>query len=42
LIWDASAQFDVGFEISHRETAYVAPSISNTATIYIFRSRLKF
>jgi hypothetical protein len=42
LIWDVTNCFDVAFEVSYRETDYVAPSESNTAMIYHFRSRLKF
>jgi len=34
--------FDVAFEVSFRETAYVAPSESNIAMIYHFRSRRTF
>lgn len=42
LMWDVSEYFDVAFEVSHRETDYIAPSVSNNAMIYHFRSRLKF
>lgn len=42
LIWDVTAQFDVGFEVSYRETGYLAPSVSNSAMIYHFRTRVKF
>jgi len=42
LIWDVSQHFDVAFEVSYRETDYVAPSESNSAMIYHFRSRLKY
>jgi len=42
LMWDVSAHFDLGFEVSYRETDYIAPSVSNNAMIYHFRSRLKF
>jgi hypothetical protein len=42
LIWDVSKYFDLGFEISYRETAYVAPSVSSSGMVYHFRSRLKF
>ena len=42
LIWDVTKEFDVGFEISHRETSYIAPSIANSAMIYHFRARAKF
>lgn len=41
-IWDVTDAFDVAFEVSHRETDYVAPSVSNTAMIYHFRARLKY
>lgn len=42
LIWDVNEHFDVAFEVSHRETDYIAPSVSNDAMVYHFRSRLKF
>ena len=42
LIWDVSKYFDVAFEVGYRETDSVAPSESNIAMIYHFRSRLKF
>ena len=42
LMWDVSEYFDIGFEVSHRKTDYIAPSISNEAMVYHFRSRLKF
>jgi len=42
LIWDVGAYLDVGFEVSYRETDYVAPSVSNSAMVYHFRSRVKF
>lgn len=42
IIWDISKYLDVGFEVSYRETNYIAPSISNTGMIYHFRTRAKF
>jgi hypothetical protein len=42
LIWDVSQYLDVGFEVSYRETDYIAPSVSNTGMIYHFRTRAKF
>ena len=42
LIWEVSEYFDMGFEVSHRKSDYIAPSISNDAMVYHFRSRLKF
>ncbi len=42
LIWDVNKSFDVAFEISHRETDYIAPSVSNSGMIYHFRSRIRF
>ena len=42
LIWDVSKHFDMAFEVSHRETDYIAPSVSNNGMIYHFRSRIKF
>ena len=42
LIWGGTKCLHVAFEVSYRETAYVAPSESNSAMIYHFRSRLKF
>jgi len=42
LMWDVSDEFDIGFEVSHRKTDYIAPSISNNAMVYHFRARLKF
>ena len=32
----------VGFEVSHRETGYLAPNVLNSARIYHFRARVKF
>ncbi len=37
-----SESFDIALEVSHRETYYIAPSESNSAMVYHFRSCLKF
>ena len=42
LIWNVTDFFQLGFEVSYRETHYIAPSVSNEAMIYHFRSRLLF
>jgi hypothetical protein len=42
VIWNLNESFDLGFEVSHRETKYVAPSQTNDAMIYHFRARLLF
>ena len=42
FMWDVNNQFDIAFEVSHRQTDYIAPSTSNEAMVYHFRSRLKF
>ena len=41
-MWDVSEVFDVALEVSHRETDYIAPSISNQAMPYHFRARMKY
>lgn len=42
LILDVTDVFQIGFEISYRETSYLAPSISNNAMLYHFRARISF
>lgn len=42
LMWDVTDSFQLAFEVSRRETDYIAPSVSNEAMIYHFRTRLKF
>ena len=39
VIWDVSKYLDVGFEVSYRETNYIAPSISNTGCSRITPAR---
>ncbi|TWT81406.1 hypothetical protein CA13_28590 [Planctomycetes bacterium CA13] len=39
-MWNVTDFFQLGFEVSRRETAYIAPRVSNEAMIYHFRSRL--
>ena len=42
IIWDVTKEFDVGWEISRRETEYIAPGVTNSGMIYHFRARLTF
>ena len=42
LMWSVTEAFELGFEVSYRETDYVSPSVSNDAMVYHFRSRLLF
>lgn len=42
LFYDVTEAFQLGFEVSHRETDYIAPSISNDADVFHFRSRFQF
>lgn len=42
LFYDVTDAFQFAFEVSHRETDYIAPSISNDAQVFHFRSRLAF
>ena len=42
LMWNVTDFFELGFEVSYRETNYIAPSVSNDAMVYHFRSRLVF
>ncbi|MEO2034266.1 MAG: hypothetical protein ABGZ35_19490 [Planctomycetaceae bacterium] len=42
LICAVSKNLDLGFEVSHRETDYIAPSISNEGLVYHFRTRIRF
>lgn len=42
LFYDVTDVFQLAFEVSHRETDYIAPSVSNTADVFHFRSRLQF
>ena len=42
IFWNVTESFELGFEVSYRETDYVAPSLSNHAMVYHFRSRLIF
>lgn len=42
LMWNVTDFFELGFEVSQRETDYIAPSVSNEAMVYHFRSRLTF
>lgn len=42
LICAVSSNLDVGFEVSYRETDYIAPSISNEGVIYHLRTRIRF
>ena len=41
-MWNVTDSFQLGFEVSYRETFYIAPSLSNSAMLYHFRSRLVF
>ena len=42
LMWNVTDFFQLDFEVSRRETDYIAPSVSNEAMIYHFRTRLTF
>ena len=42
LFYDVTDAFQLAFEASHRETNYIAPSISNEADVFHFRARLAF
>lgn len=42
LFWNVTESFELGFEVSSRETEYIAPSVSNEAMVYHFRTRLIF
>ena len=42
LMWDVTDAFQLAFEVSRRETDYIAPSVSNEAMVFHFRSRLLF
>lgn len=42
LICAVSSNLDVGFEVSYRETEYLAPSVSNEGMIYHLRTRIRF
>ena len=41
-MWNVTDFFQLDFEVSRRETDYIAPSVSNEAMIYHFRTRLTF
>ena len=41
-MWDVTDAFQLAFEVSRRETDYIAPSVSNEAMVFHFRSRLLF
>lgn len=42
LICAVSSNLNVGFEVSHRETEYLAPSVSNDGMVYHFRTQMTF
>jgi hypothetical protein len=42
IFWDLTSSFEVGFEVSHWKTAYVAPLQDNDSMIYHTRVRIKF
>ena len=42
VLWDVTNSIDVGFEISHWETAYMAPLRDNDSMVYHTRVRIKF
>jgi hypothetical protein len=42
IFWDVTRAIEVGFEVSHWETAYMAPLQDNDSMIYHTRVRIKF
>jgi hypothetical protein len=42
LFWNVTEALQLGFEVSYRETDYMAPSVSNQAMVYHLRTRLIF
>jgi hypothetical protein len=42
ILWDVTKSVDVGFEVSHWETAYMLPLKDNQAMVYDTRLRIKF
>jgi len=42
ILWDVTKSLDVGFEVSHWDTAYMPPLEDNSAMVYNTRVRIKF
>lgn len=42
IFWDVTRSIEVGFEVSHWETAYMAPLQDNDSMVYHTRVRIKF
>ena len=42
LMWNVTEFFQLGFEVSYRETHYITPSEANESLVFHFRSRLLF
>jgi len=40
LVWDVTERFQLGFEVSHWKTDYIAPSIDNSSMVYHFKTEL--